>query len=482
MSLTGLLHALADPPEPLRALQSVPGLRLVGGWLRQAYFGQRSCDLDLTCEQPLDATVVHIAQTLGAEPFALNERYPTRRLVAGDYTIDVSQLTDANVEADIARRDYTCNTLMLRLDRLGLDNLADTIEGHPQALADIESHTLRMVSRASLTDDPLRLVRGYRLCATERFEAEPRTREAWKSLAPLVRKAAAERIHDELLRWFAAGSGLAECVAMCAQDGVLWQLFPLLEAEANCIQAEDVDVWAHTLECLRRLEELRENLPPALEPLSGQLHAAWNEPVSGAAEAGTLTRIALLLHDCAKPATRDVDVAGKLSFYDHQNVGAALLLPELQALKFSGAETDYILTLVREHLRLGFYTESLPLTPRLIYRYIRRLGRATPLMLLHSVADCMATRGEWTATALPEHIAATAQILHHYYADDGIATPPLLLNGDDIMDVLQLPPSKLIGELKDALLEATASGEVRSRDAAVEFVRREHARHRAGIQ
>jgi tRNA nucleotidyltransferase/poly(A) polymerase len=473
MPATDLLRACAEPPEVLRALAAVPGLRVVGGWLRGAYFGRATTDLDLTCELPLAETVEQCARVLGAEPFALNERYPTRRLLAGDYTIDISQLTGGNVDADIARRDYTVNTLMARLDRLGASLPASDLEGHPQALADLDSRTLRMVSAASLADDPLRLLRGYRFCATEGFIPYPETRAAWKSLAGKTRDAAAERIHEELLRWFAAEGGVHDTLAICSDDGVLWQVFPTLQATTECVQAEGVDVWSHTLECLRHLETLRNNLPPELESQADNLAAAWDEPVSGAASAGTLTRLALLLHDSAKPATRAVDEDGKLSFYDHQNIGADLLLPELQALKFAGAEIDYLLLLVREHLRLGFYTGPEPTPPRLVYRYIRKLGRATPLMLLHSIADCMATRGDWAVPALQEHIAGSAQILAHYYAADGVAAPPLLLNGDEIMEVLKLQPGRVVGELKDALLEATASGEVVTRDEAIGFVRRE---------
>jgi hypothetical protein len=136
--------------------------------------------------------------------------------------------------------------------------------------------------------------------------------------------------------------------------------------------------------------------------------------------------------------------------------------------------------MVVEHLRLGYYTDDPPpMPPRLVYRYIRKLGRATPLMLLHSVADCMASHGDWTAAALQEHIAGARQIIAHYYALDSVAQPKLWLDGDAIMQTFKLRPSKLIGELKELLLEATAAGEVVSREEAVGYLRREIKRRRA---
>jgi putative nucleotidyltransferase with HDIG domain len=463
----------------LRTLARVPGLRLVGGWLRGACLGRRSYDLDLTCEQPLDEAVAAVAEVLRCKPFALNERYPTRRLVHGKYTIDISQLTGGSVAADIARRDYTCNTLMVRLDKLGPELTTADIEGHAHALDDIGSRALRMVSAGTLADDPLRILRGYRFCATEGYSPEPDTRAAWKQLAGTLRQSASERIHDELLRWFAAPS-VHDTLAMCADDGVLWEVFPALRAMPDCIQGEEVDVWSHTLDCLRQLDVLRLNMPPELAPYAEHFAAAWNEKVGSAATAGALTRLAMLLHDCGKPATRAVTEDGRPTFYDHQTVGAELAKPELKALVFSNDERDYILAMVVEHLRLGFYTDDPPpMPPRLIYRYIRKLGRATPLMLLHSIADCMASHGDWTARALEEHIAGARQVIEHYYALDNVAQPKLWLDGDEIMRVFKLRPSKLIGELKDMLLEATAAGEVVGQEEAVGYLRREIKRRRA---
>jgi UTP:GlnB (protein PII) uridylyltransferase len=197
--------------------------------------------------------------------------------------------------------------------------------------------------------------------------------------------------------------------------------------------------------------------------------------VSGAATAGTLTRLAMLLHDCAKPQTRAEDEAGNLSFYGHQDAGAELALPALQRLKLSGDELERVLLMVREHLRLGYYSDQAPVPPKLVYRYIRRVGAATPLMLLHSIADCMATQGDWTARALVEHVHAAADILRHYYAADSVAAPPLLLDGNAIMQVLGIKPGKAVGLLKDALLEATAAGEVQTVEEAEAFVRKMYA-------
>src|SRR5205823_4877111 len=106
--------------------------------------------------------------------------------------------------------------------------------------------------------------------------------------------------------------------------------------------------------------------------------------------------------------------------------------------------------------------------PRLAYRYLRKLGSATPLMVLHSVADCLATRGEWTKLALKQHLRCGAELLAYHFEAGAVASPPVLLDGEAIKRALDLPPGKLVGQLKEALLEATAAGEVHDKASALE--------------
>ena len=142
----------------------------------------------------------------------------------------------------------------------------------------------------------------------------------------------------------------------------------------------------------------------------------------------------------------------------------------MNRLGFSADEARFILLMIREHLRLGFYSDHLPLSPRLVFRYVRNLGEATPLAVLHSLADCAAALGPRNTGALDEHLQAAAEILEHYYAQDAVAAPPVLLDGHAIMELLGIPPGPRVGELKDALLEATAAGEVETVAQAEEFL------------
>lgn len=482
MSFDGLLAALREPPALLARLRDVPGLYLVGGFLRQAWWGQEAHDIDLAAGGDFTAALEAVERLSGVRANRINERFASYRLAIDGWLVDVSPLHEEGLAEDLYRRDYTVNTLAVPLARLGPALAGADVQAHPLAFEDLESRILRMVGRENLELDPARVLRGYRLAACEHLAPEAETRGAWSELATSVTTASPERLHEELLRWLGCPGDVAQTLRWCAEDGVLWALFPPLRDTVGCGQNayHHLDVWAHTLEALVQLDVVRADPPQELCQWREQFAQAWDTPVSALANAGALTRLALLLHDIGKPATREVQPDGRITFYGHQEAGVALAAPLLEWLRCSTHEAHFIELLILEHLRLGFYSDHQPVPRRLAYRYITNLGDATPLMILHSIADCGAHRGELAADALERHELAAAQILAHYFAADVVAAPPVLLNGHAIMDLLGLSPGLEVGRLKAALLEATAAGEVVSLEQAQAFVRQLHAAGTSG--
>lgn len=477
MGFSELQQVLKDVPPPLMQLQAPEAAYIVGGWLRDAWWGVASRDLDLALAEPLTPKLEELGALFGAQPFELNRRFGSYRIAAGEWTLDISPLHGGTIAEDIRRRDYTINTLALPCARLGAELTPDDITAHPEAQADLDSRSLRAVSDANLAADPLRVLRGYRLAAQHSLVVADEARSAWRELAARVLDAAAERVREELIKLFSASRPVVPAVEMMAADGVLWQLYPGLEHTRGCSQdhQHNLHVWEHTLSALNELETLRQQLPPELVPWRGELDAAWTTPVGSSASGGALTRLALLLHDIGKPVTREQQPGGRITFYEHQQAGVELVVPQLSRLKFATAEQEFIALMIAEHLRLGFYSEHDPLPPRLIYRYIRRLGRATPLAVLHSLADCRSHSAGWVARAYGEHVRAAAQVLRSYYSRDAVSQPPVLLDGRQIMELAGLREGPEVGRLKQALLEATAAGEVADEAGARAFIRRELA-------
>jgi tRNA nucleotidyltransferase/poly(A) polymerase len=145
-----LLNALRQPVEVLAKLRGIPDLVLVGGFLREAYYGRQTRDVDLAAPHPLEPILDELARVTGHQPFELNQRFSSYRVDTGDLLIDISPLHRDGVAADLARRDYTVNTLAVPIACLGGGIEEGDIASYPGSRADLEERWLRMVARSNL--------------------------------------------------------------------------------------------------------------------------------------------------------------------------------------------------------------------------------------------------------------------------------------------------------------------------------------------
>ncbi len=476
MGLVRLLEGLNELTSLLSGLPEPGGdCWLVGGALRDAWLGRPIHDIDLVAPEPLDALVGSLEKFSGSRAFVVNQRFASSRILASGLIIDITPLSASGIEADLRRRDYCINAMAVPLSAVLRGEIRPTdVIADPHALEDLAAGRLRLVSSAALTDDPLRVLRGFRLAAQLGMNPDSGCREAWRLHAPELCRVSGERQREELLRWFGLPQMDTELLQICADCRVLWELFPALEQSVGCTQNfyHHLDVWQHTLLALQELDVLLEELPIELQPFAQHLQSAVSSDLDGGGSVLALTRLALMLHDVGKPATRSPAADGYISFIGHQKVGVDLIAADLERLRLSGAEQDFLHLMIHEHLRLGFYSDNDPMPAKLVYRYIRSLGEATLPQLLHSLADCAAARGEGSAESLRRHLRAAAVIADNYINGSSVAIPPVLLDGTEIMELLQISPGPLIGRYKQAMLEATAEGWIQTPEEAREFVTR----------
>jgi poly(A) polymerase len=179
-----------------------------------------------------------------------------------------------------------------------------------------------------------------------------------------------------------------------------------------------------------------------------------------------LFKLATLLHDIAKPATKQLKPGGGVSFHEHQTIGGEVALDVARRLGFGEAAASYIRLVVREHMRPGQLgtgsrggLQSAP-TPRAVARFFHATAGAGPDVLLHLLADHMATRGpQIKVTAWLAQAAWVDALLDTIWGEEIERTRPLL-NGDELMHALGLTPSPLVGRLLAAIGEAQADGEI----------------------
>jgi poly(A) polymerase/tRNA nucleotidyltransferase (CCA-adding enzyme) len=203
-----------------------------------------------------------------------------------------------------------------------------------------------------------------------------------------------------------------------------------------------------------------------------QLRQHLAEPVGARYPHAALFKLGALLHDIAKPQTKQTKPGGGVSFHEHQTIGGEIAATIARRLGFDAAETSYIRTIVREHMRPGQLSVLDEITLRAVQRFFFATGNAGPDVLLHLLADHMATRGprinitSWIAQA--KWIDALLDVI---WGEATEPTPPLL-NGNELMRELGLTPGPLIGKLLAAVGEAQADGAITTKEEAVDLARR----------
>ncbi|NJN16911.1 MAG: HD domain-containing protein [Oscillochloris sp.] len=403
----------------------------------------------------------------------------------------------ATISEDLHLRDFTVNALAMPLDQTYLSGGFPVTEFLDPCggLADLHNRVLRPCGPTSLPDDPLRTLRAARVAATLGLKPAPGLDAAIRAAAPGLDRVAGERIRDELLKLL-SGPTAAPWLYTLDDWGILTRLFPELEPGRTCDQpnVHFLPVLEHSLETVTALEWLIDGatwgtaaspprLPTALHlipnlspelPFAAQYTTLMAERRAGGHRRAALLKLAALLHDNAKPQTKQVHPDGKVSFYGHQDLGAEAAAVSCRRLRFSRNDSAYVAGIIREHMRPGQLRAADVLTARAQARFFRDLGDQGPDVLLHELADHMATRGpqirreHWQA-----HLEWIALMLQSYWGAPPERRQPLV-RGNELMDALGLPPGRQIGEFLREIAEAQAAGEISTHEEAISLARQLH--------
>ena len=436
-------------------------LHLVGGSVRDALLGRLGDDLDFatdaTPQRVLEITegwseatwtmgiefgTVGIARhglrceitTFRSEAYADGSRNP--QVVFGD-----------SLGGDLSRRDFTVNAMAVSLpDHTfadpfgGLDDLARRVLRTPGAAAD------------SFSDDPLRMMRAARFAAQLGFAVAPDVVAAVTAMAPRISIVSVERVRDELSKLLLGAdpvAGLRLLVDTGLADHVLPEL-PGLRLEIDPIHHHK-DVYLHSLAVLERAIALEDGEPDL-----------------------TL-RMAALLHDIGKPATRELGPRGQVTFHHHEVKGAKMTRIRLRALRYPKSFVDDVSRLVELHLRFhGF--KSGEWTDSAVRRYVTDAGPLLPRLNRLVRSDCT-TRNPRKAAALASAYAELEGRIAELAAEEELAAIRPDLDGNEIMRLLGIPPGPLVGRAYQHLLALRMERGPVSHDEAVAELRRWAAEH-----
>jgi len=483
------VHA-ASSEKMIRRLASLPALAalhdaaaklpgpiyLVGGAVRDLALGEAASDLDLVTTGPLDLAAARLAEALRVRAIPLG-RSPKGiyRFAPPGLIIDLAPAEGGSLERDLARRDLTINAMALALAAGGeTDRLIDPYGG----LSDLEHRTARFVSETAVLDDPLRLLRLFRFAATLGLKPDPDSLTWVTRHAPLIARSAGERVRTELLKLLAAPRS-HPTVRLMLDHGLLEVLFPELVPLRLCDQNEfhHLPVLEHTLLALDHLERILERPETWLSAFAEPIQADLFGTVRGA-----LLKMAMLLHDIGKPRTLTTDAKGSIHFYRHEIVGEEMAAAITARLRLSRTEDAFIRGLVRQHLHPWHLFEAGrrgTLKQKGVLRFLARVGDRLAPLLVHALADGLATQGPKVQAGRPE-LKDLAAFFHRLLKEQAIQNRerPRLLSGHEVMRAFGLNPSPAVGRLLRAVSEAQALGQIEDRDQALRLAEEMLARER----
>jgi poly(A) polymerase len=413
-------------------------LYLVGGSVRDALLGRDVSDLDFTTDARPDAVRTLVEGwadaiwdtgiafgTIGARRRGTTVEITTFRADAYDRVSrnPVVRFGDT-VEDDLLRRDFSVNAMAVELT----GPQRRFVDPHG-GLAALAAGTLDTPAtpQESFADDPLRMLRAARFVSQLGLTPAPRVLVAMTEMAGELARITRERVQTELTKLI-LGTHPRRAIELMVDTGVCEQVLPEVPAMRLAIDEhmQHKDVYTHSLVVMEQAIE-RETDGPDL-----------------------VLRLAALLHDIGKPDTRRKEPDGRVSFHHHEVVGAKMTRRRLRELRYPKSVIDDVAQLVFLHLRFHGYSGG-EWTDSAVRRYVTDAG---PLLdRLHKLvrSDCT-TRNRRRAAALQRSYDSLEERIAQLRKQEELDAIRPDLDGNDIMRLLGIPPSPVVGKAYKHLL------------------------------
>ena len=334
-------------------------------------------------------------------------------------------------EEDAKRRDFTINGMFY-------DPVAEEVIDFVEGRVDIAAKLVRAIGDPAerLAEDRLRMLRAVRFATVLDYKIDNGTWKALVANAPSVNQISAERIRDELVRVLTSPNRVRGW-DLLDSSGLMRVILPEIDAMKGCLQPEQFhpegDVFQHTRLMLQFLPE-KVSVPLVFS---------------------------VVLHDVAKPRTATVDETGRIRFSGHDRLGAEMTEEIMRRLRFSGAEIEATVEMVRQHM---VFKDVPKMRVAKLKRFMARPTFEDELEL-HRV-DC-----EGSHRMLDNYEFLLRK--REEFANEPIIPLPLV-RGDDLI-ALGLKPGPKFGEILEAAETQQLEGKLRTREEALEWVKREYS-------
>jgi tRNA nucleotidyltransferase/poly(A) polymerase len=440
---------------------------IVGGFIRDMMLKKECFDRDFAVK---NFSAIKFAQKaaeiLGGYFVVLDEIHDIARVIMPDKknTLDFAGCVGEDIYSDLANRDFTINALACRVKDYQCEIIDPT-----GGIKDLEKGLIKAVSEKNLSEDPIRLFRAFRLQSQFNFEIEEKTLEMIQEKVGLLNKVALERVNMELVKLF-EGESSAKSLVLMKQTNVLFEIFPELipQKTVPANLHHHLCLIDHSIESVNQLENEFKKFP-----LWAKEHFFSEFSVN--IKRISLLKLSTLLHDIGKPSTWSIDQEGRHRFIKHEEIGSEQAFDILKRLRFSKNSVNYITLLIKNHLYPSqLIREGLDnLSEKPIMRFFRRINQNVPDLLILALADRLSARGvDITEDIVQKNISGIYYLLQKYKESmEEIKTLPKLLDGREVMKILNIPKGPEVGKVLNALKEAQISGDVNTKEEALEFLK-----------
>lgn len=440
---------------------------LVGGAVRDYLLDKETFDRDLiVVDIEAREFSLMVSEFFNGTFIPLDEDNKIYRVVLPDKVnfIDITNPVCNSLEKDIMRRDLTINAV-------AVDIKSGEIVDYAGGLVDFDNKVLKGVQEVNFEDDPLRLLRIFRFHSLLGFEVSQELMDISKKYANLINQPAKERIQYELMKLF-SGRYADNALLLMDEAGLLDLLFPFV-LELKQIPPNlhhHLDLFHHSIETVHQVQKFYDC---AVDDVKIHMDKVDFGGFSRLAH----LKLAAFMHDIGKFSTWTIEPdTGRHRFIKHEDVGSKMVPDILRNMCFSNKQIEYVKYIVKKHMYPTAVVSAPDLSEKVMMRYVRKSEDNAIDTILIAQADRLSAQGpEITHEIVEENIAALNKLLYFYLDALKTLEPlPKLLDGKDIMRILNIKPSKELGEIISALEEAQINGEVVTKDDAVLFIKNYH--------
>lgn len=478
---------------------------LVGGSLRNSLLKKVSYDLDIAMPRELVVKKAKIiAKSLKAACFILDEDMLTYRIVSKKHSIqvDISAIMGKDINEDIKRRDFTVNAFaypiakkptinILKGGGFTISNIKKPYLIAPKtAFKDLKSKNIKINCKTAFIDDPLRMLRLFRISAELGFKISPSAIKKVKENARLIHKSSQERVKDELVKLLSYTNSY-EILKLMDKADLLTTLFMDLESQKGCAQCYygKGGVLEHTLSTVKGMDYFAKNFASIYPKHKVKIKKYLEE-----GENFSLLKLAAILHDIEKPSTARV-IGDRLRFFLHEEKGAKKAMHLLIQLRFSKNNVRLITKIIKEHLRPSNLAANETITDKAMYRFFRDLHPYELPLLILCWADYASYVSEKDIKRICKkltmpmitvaegkkygsfgktlrHMQFMGILLNKFFDTKKQILKKPLLDGSEVMDLLKIPPSNKVGKILEALKIAEYEGKIKTRTDAKKFIKK----------